>query len=245
MSQPWALVAPVGSARAIARLASVSGLAICELEEELWLQGSALNDELERQLRFIPGGRIFELLGDKQLIPRGRLVPRGRLPDGPWKLLIDWRDDALLLPEVMVGDLPSEHELRRMCLHLAPCNSPHEAAILETSFALFANHAVTAPQWRLDRWMFAVSSDGLILVQGTPLPPLPGAQFWLEEGICVPAGFGWQPEVDAVTVRQILHLQKDETAVLRADDSWDSVAADAWVKCTRSAVRLSREAHAK
>ena len=100
MSQPWALAAPRAAAVAIARLPRRSGLAICLADEELWLRGKALDDELDQQLRLVPGGRRFALLADNQLVPTGKVVPRGHLPDGPWQLFEDWLEAVLAAPAI-------------------------------------------------------------------------------------------------------------------------------------------------
>jgi len=242
MSQPWAAFAPRASADAIARLPRLSGLAICEVDDELWLRGKSLDESLERQLALIPGGRQFELLADGQLIPRGKTVPRGRLPEGHWALLADWLDGVLSLPKIVhVPDRP-ERIQQTIPLRLVRCGVARESALLETSLAAFSAYIATAPQWRIDRWSFAASSDGVALVRGTPLPTLSGVQWAVDQGLFVPAGYCWEPDVESEVVRQSLKLEPGDTALLRPDGTWERIAADSWVRCTRSAVRLTTEA---
>ena len=116
-----------------------------------------------------------------------------------------------------------------------------EPALLETSQGLLSQYAETAPQWRIERWSFAAATDGRVLVRGSPLPPLPGIH-WVEmDGICVPAGHAWSPEVEPAVVRQLLKLEYGDLALLREDGTWDRVAADDWVRASRSALRRTQE----
>jgi MoxR-vWA-beta-propeller ternary system domain bpX2/FtsH ternary system domain X7 len=242
MSQPWAVVAPRASAEAIARLPRLSGLAICELDEELWLRGKLLDESLQRQLALIPGGRHFTLLADGQLIPLGKIVPRGRLPEGPWTLLADWLDGVLSLPPVIPWANSSEGIRQAIPLRLVRCDTERVSALLETPLAEFSAYVAIAPQWRIDRWSFAASSDGVALVRGAPLPSLPGVQWTADQCLFVPAGYRWEPAVEAELVRQSLGLEPGDAALLRPGGTWERIAADHWVRCTRSAVRLTMEA---
>jgi hypothetical protein len=130
-------------------------------------------------------------------------------------------------------------------LCLVPCGELREPALLETSLDQLAKYCLTAPQWRLDCWSFALAADGQALVRGTPLPPLPGTCWVQTGGICVPAGRAWSPAVEPEIVRQLLQLNTGELALLRGDGSWDRVANDDWVRASRSAVRRTQESLAR
>jgi hypothetical protein len=242
MSDKWALVAPRASAQAVARLPRSGGVAICECDDEVWLRGETLPEEFQDQLRLIPGSRQFTVLADGQLIPRGKLVPRGRLPAGPWQLLADWIEEVLTLPEVNSAAVALGEIIHRLPLRLVPCGHEQSCTLLETTLASLAAYIETAPQWRIDRWTFAASDDGDVLVFGVPLPPLPGSQWVNDHGICVPAGHMWQPAIDALCIRDALKLRPDDLALLRPDQRWELIEAESWTRCTRSAVRLTREA---
>jgi hypothetical protein len=126
-------------------------------------------------------------------------------------------------------------------LGLVPSGEVREPALLETSLEQLADYCHTAPQWRLDRWSFALAADGRVLLRGTPLPPLPGT-FWVQSGsICAAAGCTWSPAVEPGIVSQLLQLNPVELALLRDDGSWDRVAEEDWVRVSRSAIRRTQE----
>ncbi|HVW35796.1 MAG TPA: hypothetical protein VHB99_00775, partial [Pirellulales bacterium] len=72
-----------------------------------------------------------------------------------------------------------------------------------------------------------------------PLAPLGGVQYVEESGIAVPAGWHWSPAVEAAVVRAALGLEPGDSALWFADGSWQKIAADDWVRATRSAARFS------
>jgi len=122
-------------------------------------------------------------------------------------------------------------------LCIVAAGAVREPALLESSLSLLAEYVSAAPQWRIERWSFAATAGGRVLVRGLPLPPLPGTQWTTLDGICVPAGFAWSPVVEPAVLRRLLQLDTGEIALLREGGAWDRIAAEAWARCSRSALR--------
>ncbi|MGI8981286.1 MAG: hypothetical protein ACR2FY_18830 [Pirellulaceae bacterium] len=225
--------------RLLARLRRMPRLTVCEWESDLWLRGEEEDEAIAPQLATIPGARRFAVLADKQLRPMGRLVPEGHLPEGPWRPLDVWLQ--VELPPAASGS-SSKLNVEPVPLRLVRTGEVREPALLEVSLSILAEYVETAPQWRIQRWQLALSRDGAArtpsaLVRGLPLPPLPG-QLWVEaEGICVPAGYAWQPAVNAAVVRQLLGLEPQQLALLDPAGTHEIVMPDHWVRASRSAVR--------
>jgi hypothetical protein len=237
VTQAWALVVPRESAAALARLRQFPRLTVHETAAgEIWLRGSELDSELDRQLRLVPGGRRLSVLDDGQTVPEGRQVPLGHLPTGNWTPLAAWL--VIALPAAQPSRVPVEP----MRLSLVPSGIEREPSLLETSLASWRQYVATAPQWRIDRWAFVASREGQVLVRGTPLPPIAGTQWVLEEGIGVPAGLAWSPPLDARTLRQALKLASAQFALLRPDGSWERIDETEWTRASRSAVHATSEA---
>lgn len=241
----WAVALDREHVRLLARLRRMPGLTVCERESELWLRGEAEDEAIAPQLATIPGARRFAVLADKQLRPVGRLVPEGHLPEGPWRPLAAWLQVELppAAPATPVARWASfRSEMEAVPLRLVRTGEVREPALLEVSLSILAEYIETAPQWRIQRWQLALSRDGAArtpyaLVRGQPLPPLPG-QLWVEaEGICVPAGYAWQPAVNAAVVRQLLGLEPQQLALLDPAGTHEIVMPDHWVCASRSAVR--------
>jgi MoxR-vWA-beta-propeller ternary system domain bpX2 len=236
MTGPWAVLLPQESLPALGPLRRVSGVTACERREGVWLQGPAADVELEAALRALPGGRRYTVLADGQLVAAGTRVPHGYLPEGPWLPLPEWF--GVRLDPASLAGRPGPGIL----LQLVPSSKFREAAVLLTTLDAWSAYAGTAPQIRLDRWSFALSDAGEVIVRGTPLPPIRGLAFVESEGIAVPAGWTWTPLVDAAVLRDLLGLEPGDLALLRPDGPWDRLPADVFVRATRSAVRLTSAA---
>ena len=233
VSGRWAVCLPREAAAALGPLRRLPGVTIHETPADLWLQGNGLDEALERSLRALPGARRFEVLGDGQLLEAGLRVPHGFLPTGEWQPLAQWLE-VRLEAAGLAGRMAEGVALR-----LVRSAAVREANVLLTSLRAWADYGGGAAQVRLERWSFAVSDTGGVAVRGEPLPPLPGQRYVETEGVAVPAGWAWEPAVEAAVLRQLLGLRGSDLALLHPDGSWDHVRGEHFVRASRSAVRLT------
>jgi len=234
-ARPWAICLGKADLAAIGRLWQVAGLEVCDLPDQVWLRGPALDEKLHRRLAAVPGARRFYVLPDGQLQPVASQVPKNWLPNGPWVSLRQWL--ALWLPPATLAGRSD----RRVPMLLVRSTRPETASVLLTTMDCWGAYAVQAPQVRLDRWRFAVADDGRVVICGQPLPPLPG-QRWVErEGIAVPAGWRWSPPVEAAIVRAVFGLQAGDFALWQTDGTWQRIRAADFLSAGRAAVRASLE----
>jgi hypothetical protein len=136
-------------------------------------------------------------------------------------------------------------QIARVPLAVVAGGELREPSLLETSLDELAAYALTAPQWRMERWAFVATSSGRALVRGLPLPPLSGTRFVEADGVCDPAGCTWSPAVEPAIVRQLLRLAAGDIAILRPNGTWDRISADDWVRASRSAIANTRESLAR
>jgi hypothetical protein len=127
---------------------------------------------------------------------------------------------------------------------LVPSEAEGEPNVLVTSRACWLAYGGNAPQARLDRWSFAMETTGRVAVRGRPLPPIAGTRYIEQEGVAAPAGWSWVPRLSAQVVREALQLDAGDLALLHDDGTWDYIAAEDFVRATRSAIRLSCGARA-
>ena len=73
-------------------------------------------------------------------------------------------------------------------------------------------------------------------------PPLPGQPWINHAGIAVPAGWFWDPPVDAQILRELLPdgIDNDGLTLLQQDGSWQHIPSVQFVAATRSAVRQTQ-----
>ena len=222
----------------LGRLRRCPGLTVCESEGVAWLRGTTIDEHLEPLLAALPAGHKFDVLPDGQLRAPGRCVPCGRLPTGEWTRLDVWLRPKL--PAVLFPGCTDE----RVPLRLVRSPQVSEPTLLRTTLAAWVAYASRAPQVRLDRWAFAASATGEVLVRGAPLAPLPGVHWVERQGIAVPAGWVWEPAVEPAVIRELLELEPDDLVLWHPDGQYDRLACGDFVRATRSAVRLTQEASA-
>ncbi len=232
MSQQYALRIDRDDAATLGRIRCRPGIEVCDRPEGIWLRVSDISDELEADLRALPGTR-YSVLHDGQLVEVGNLVPQGQLPDQAWVELKIWMSVSMK-PAALGGVLSHKVDLQIVRNGIA-----REANVLVTDVATWQQYSLNAPQVRLDGWAFATNGESQVVVRGMPLPSVHGVRYVEQHGVAIEAGWAWSPPVDPDVLACVLDLEKDDLALLHADGSWDYVSADDFVRATRSAVRLS------
>lgn len=221
-------------AESLGRLRLQPGIEVSERADALWLHILPSSDELDAQLRMLPG-TLFTVRLDEQLIPFGKLVPSGYLPEGPWVELSQWM--RVTAPTAgFSGQLKGTVELH--FIHGGPVR---DANLIETDIGTWCEYAATAPQIRIEQLSFAMNGDRRVLVRGTPLPPIAGVRYVEDSEIAIMAGWCCAPPIAAEVLAEVLELEANDLALMHIDGQWNRIPCDSFVRATRSAVRLSAE----
>ena len=182
MSERWALRLAKREAGSLGSLRLVPGVQVCDQDGEVWLRGERADDSLRRRLLVLPESCLFAVLDGGEIVPHGARVPVGRLPEGQWQALPRWLS-VILEPAALSGRIEERAGLR-----MVPAVVEREANVLLTSLQAWVAYAADAPQVRLQRWRFAVTSSPLApvfggeglgvrgfegVMQSTPSPPTP------------------------------------------------------------------------
>lgn len=234
---PWAVRLPVGSPLAAAALRLRPGVLVRAADGELWLRGDRLTDDLDLELRKLPGAQRFAVDANGTLIPHGSRIPRGSLPDAGWQPLSDYLTPAPQ-PAALGGELT-----QRATLRLTRTTREEPATVLLTTLDHWTAYATAAPQVRLESLQFATTDDGRAAIRGSPLPPLPGQRYTEREGIAVPTGFALTPALDSATLRAVLGTTAADLAVFADDSSWELIRDTDFTPATRPSARATAAAH--
>jgi hypothetical protein len=109
-----------------------------------------------------------------------------------------------------------------------------------TSLSVWQQYAATAPEVRLLGLRFAASANDQVLVLGTPLPPVPGKEYWSTHDLLLPAGFDFELPLAAGLLAAKLNPCNDAVLRFGTDGSWEKIPKEALVPASRSAARLTR-----
>jgi hypothetical protein len=233
VSRGWAARIDRVQALCAAALRLHRGIEVLEEESGLWLRGRDLDDAVDLALRKLPGARRYTVLADGKLRPAGARVPAGRLPEGTWLSLASWARPEPQ-PAALGGVLRE-----RVRPELVRSTREREPGALLTAVATWNAWATGAPAVRLKPLRFAVSADRRVLVQGTPLPPLPGERYAVSDGIATPCGFDWSPAVEAMSLRKRLGLDEGDLALFDREGVCELIRGPSFVAASRSAVRVT------
>ncbi len=211
----------------------VPGIEVGEVREVIWLRGGRLEKSEKQLLELVPWENRYEIIDGKYLRPAGALLPIGRIPTCTWTAIASYLQPTLgttLLPGMRSSGLPLQWVTAR------EERKPGFLLVQERDWLAFAERA---PEVRLKHLKFAQSSDHLILISGSPSPPLPGTYFYEQEGIALPAGYEIEPRLSRRTWQHLLQLGEKEMGLVYLDGTHAVISASAWIPATRSAVRLS------
>src|SRR5262249_44674594 len=109
-----------------------------------------------------------------------------------------------------------------------------DANVLVIPLYRWLTYGTGAPQMRLDRRGFAVSSDERVIVHGSPLPPLQGERFYEGAGVALPCGWGWSPAIEPELLQRAWKLGPRDLALVRPDGTWEHIRGEQFVRATRS-----------
>lgn len=242
MNDRWfAASLPIGDAALAARLRTRANLWVAVDGERLWLRGPS-DADCDRALCSVAGLVRFELVLGNQLVPVGRRVATHLLPELPWMPIAEW-----FAPAPQVAALPAAAPAKT-ALTLVRIDRERPVDLLSVDLDLFLTWCETAPAVRLGVLDFAACAardtdrPPRACVRGTPLPPLPGVQCTLDQGIAVPAGYALDPPLDPRLLRAALALVPGEVALFERDGRWTRLAADAFAAASRSGARATRRA---
>lgn len=223
----------MGAALALRMIRGVEG---CDQEAHFWLRGAGRLEEVEPLLRRIPEIEIFDVANDDTITRLGRRIPSGTLPRDEWskfESFFAFRPQPAAMPAQRPGPI---------ALRLQRATREERVAAIVLSIEDWHAYATSAPQVRLQPLRFAVCADRRVVVIGTPLPPLRGEMFVDREGLLVPAGFTFDPDVEPAIVRRLLNLGESDRALFHLDGSYDFIGGESFVAARRGAVRRSSAA---
>ncbi len=220
---------------AISRLRGLSGVEVAESSDGFWLKGQTEEGKLPQELVgvFSVESEVYRLLDDGRLAELESRVPILRLPQLEWESL-SAVSQPVLEKLALPGTIPQTTPLS-----LIPASAQTvEPNVLRVSLDVLLDWVVQSPEIRLEPLRFACGYDGSVVVRGTPIPSLPGARLFEDNGVAVPLGRAWDPPVPATVLAQTMKLAPGDLGILREED-WERIEASNFVSLTRAAVRLT------
>ncbi len=235
MTPTWALRLVRQDIDALASLRLCRGVQVAECEGELWLTGDARQAVDAAPINSAPALERFDVIDGRLLVPAGHVAPTRRLPDADWQPI-----ERFLIVASPAMALPGRLR-ERVQLRLERRPGSGEPNVLRTRIEDLCGYVDDLPGVRIAAWRLAMNAQGDVIVTGTPLPSLPGEQFIAEEGIALPLGYGLEPCIDRLELRNRLAVSSDELVIAERDGGWLRIPAESFVVATRESIRASAQ----
>lgn len=218
---------------ALAAIRLLPNLEVATDATAIWLKLPLSNDGLDPKIRQLPLVSTY-IVDEKHLLyPVGGLTPVGHLPPMQWQPLA-----AFMPVELPVSLLPSA-TTTAVAIHVVPSEKERDAAALMTTAAAWLAYVSTASDVRLKRLKFAVSDDKKVFVMGSPLPPIEGETYWLNNHIFMPTGYDFALPIVSELIFQKEKLENQAFLCFDTEGAYSRLDVLDFVLVTRSAVRLS------
>jgi hypothetical protein len=212
----------------------MDGLMVAIDNDHIWLKGMGALINMHYGIRQLPVKTTFLVDEHKNLFIPGKLTPVEVLKEMQWIPLMEF-----INVEPPVAALPGK-TAGRIRIKLVPSEKEKKGSALLISLQVWKQYAETASASRLKVLRFAVSEDKEVLVLGSPLPSLPGREYWETEGILLPSGYDFELGALSQFANEKLNKKRNAVIVFDTDGSYQRIEKEFFVTATRSAVRLTQ-----
>lgn len=220
------------NAAALGTVRTLPGAQAARHEGHIWLRIAGEKNEIPLIAKQLPAVHTYMARPDGLLFPPGGSTPVGTLPQLVWQPLTDF-----VPVELPPSALPAQVTEQVPGFRVVPSERGERSIALLTDWPTWAQWAESAPEARLHRLRFAVSSKRQVLVLGDMLPPIRGQEFWNRDLLLLPAGYDLEFPVLAMLAKQRLAPDNDAIILLDPSGAWEKVPASQFVAALRSAVR--------
>jgi hypothetical protein len=223
---------------------TVDGILASTFEGKIWLRGIPLLEKADKRVRQLPAEKTYLMNEEQLLFPVGGATPEGKLPETNWKSIAEFVSVENPV-SAMPGLIKGQSESYRVPFKLNRSELSKEGEALYINLEEWKAFADSTPLHRLQALKFAVSDQGEVLVMGTPLPAIPGKEYWMRDMMLIPGGYDLEYPALSAQISERLNPLKDAVIVLHEDGNWEKIGWDDFVSASRSAIRLTRENHSQ
>jgi len=222
---------------ALAMVRCIEGLQAVIDDQCIWLRGITSLDSMDKRLKQLPIKNTYVVDEQDHLFFPGGLTPVDTLKPLQWLPL-----NELIKVDSPVAALPGKTS-ERVAIKLIVSDQEKKGEALITTLDIWKAYAETAPAVRLQAIQFAVSENGEVLIIGNPLPPLPGKEYWIDQGVLLPCGFEFEIPLAATFVNSRMNENNYAVIVFDTAGNWQQIDKAFFVQGKRSAVRLTNLHH--
>jgi len=217
----------------LGNIRSMADLKLAADEHNIWLRGLYDTGETDKAIRQLPIKHSYYVDENGLLFAPGSVTPVAVLPQLSWQPIAEF-----ISIHIPVAALPAKME-EYAAIKVLPSDTGKKGTALVTTLQQWKAYAETAPAIRLAQLQFAVSQKSEVLIIGTPLPSIPGKEYWKAGNILLPCGYDLEIPMAVSFINEKLNPQQDGLLIFDTDGSCEKIDFAYIVSAKRSAVRLS------
>lgn len=212
---------------------SMPGLQLAADENDIWLRGLYETGELDITIRQLPIKHSYYVNEHDLLFIPGGLTAVAVLPALNWQPIAEF-----ISVKIPVAAMPGKLHTAAV-IRVIPSTHDKKGTALLTTLEQWKAYAETAPGIRLAQLQFAVSQKNEVMIIGTPLPSIPGKEYWKTGNILLPCGYDLEIPMAASFISQQLNPEQDGLLIFDTNGGCEKIEFAYLVPAKRSAVRLT------
>lgn len=204
--------------------------------DHIWIRLKDVNDNIDHRLKQLPVKSTFTVDDKNQLFLSNGLTPVDVLKEMNWIPI-----QSFITVDPPVSNIPGQTK-SKVEIKLIPSITERPGTALLTDLITWKEYAETASAIRLATLKFAVSGSDEVLILGSPLPSLPGKEYWQQNNCLLPCGYEFEIPFVANFLQSEINPSTAGLILFNSNSEWQIIDHSLFVEAKRSSIRLTNNA---
>jgi len=201
----------------------------------VWVKDFTEQQIHSTEIQQLPFKEIF-FVSEQKLFPFGKRLPIGKAPSFLWTPIAKALKVELPLPNPNFFGLEEKVETR-----LIPNEEERKGIALLSSLKHLQSYTETAAAIRLKKLSWVLLDTDKVLILGTPLLPLPGTVFWMENKFLIPLGFHLELPILSQFINKKINPNSENWVLWSETGTYSLIPQDALQTLSLGSVRSSTQ----
>ncbi len=198
----------------------------------IWIHGFSSDEINQIEVKAIPGIQRYYTVNGK-LFPLNHSLPIGNEPAMLWTPI----------QRAIQMDLPKKNHnyfgiAAKMKVSLIKSEVEKPAKVLRLSIDVLDKHLLSISALRMHPLKWIILGNE-VLLYGTPMLPLPGNTYWIDEDFIIPTGFEINPPLMTKIINNKINTNKENYILWNQDGNYHLIAKTEFNQLSRSSFRAT------
>lgn len=201
--------------------------------DTIWIKDFSLEQIDATEIQQIPYKTIYELK-DNLLFEKGKLLPTRKLPSGLlWTPIL--RALPVSLPKFNHNFFGVDQKLKIVLKHSEDIK---EAIALLVDYEELKLYIESAPKYRLEPLQWVVIDKSALII-GSPLLPIKGTTYWIDNNFLIPTGYNFEWFALVKILQEKLNPSEENIILWNTDNSYSIIPKKTIKQLSISSFRLT------